>query len=76
MRYNINGSLDTSFNHSGIVTLVIGSYSTHIYSMALQRDGKIVVTGDTHTSINDMDVLVIRFKLLMALWINLLTRMG
>lgn len=63
LRYNINGSLDTSFNHSGIVTLAIGSYSTHIYSMALQRDGKIVVTGDTHTSINDMDVLVVRFNI-------------
>ncbi|MBK9718604.1 MAG: hypothetical protein IPO85_14045 [Saprospiraceae bacterium] len=41
LRYNINGSLDTSFNHSGIVTLAIGSYSTHIYSMALQRMEKL-----------------------------------
>jgi large repetitive protein len=46
VRYNSNGSLDTSFNVDGKVTTDINSDS-HDYaiSVALQHDGKIVVAG-------------------------------
>ncbi|RCJ35362.1 hypothetical protein A6770_16185 [Nostoc minutum NIES-26] len=45
-RYNSNGLLDTSFGNSGIVvTPSSGSNVEVINSIALQSDGKIVVTG-------------------------------
>src|ERR1051325_2017809 len=54
VRYNPNGSLDTSFNGSGIVLTPIGiaGYSN---SVAVQPDGKIVVVGSNR---NDSFALV------------------
>ena len=46
VRYNANGTLDTSFGGSGIVTTTIG-VSSHGSSVAIQPDGKIVVAGDS-----------------------------
>jgi uncharacterized delta-60 repeat protein len=45
VRYNTNGSLDTTFNTDGI--LITNNFSTNaqIKAVALQSDGKIVVTG-------------------------------
>jgi uncharacterized delta-60 repeat protein len=44
VRYNTNGSLDTSFGNGGIVTTIFpeGSYA---FDVALQPDGKIVAAG-------------------------------
>jgi uncharacterized delta-60 repeat protein len=44
VRYNSNGSLDTSFGDGGIVTTTFpqGSYA---FDMALQADGKIIAAG-------------------------------
>lgn len=47
-RYNADGTLDTSFNHTGAVRTVIqGGTGTHdqANSIAIQRDGKIVAGG-------------------------------
>ncbi|MDD5274769.1 MAG: hypothetical protein PHR16_01655 [Methylovulum sp.] len=44
VRYNNDGSLDTSFDSDGIVTTLVGSYSPG-YSIAIQTDGKILMTG-------------------------------
>lgn len=44
-RYNIDGSLDSSFSTDGKVTTAIGSYSDEIRSVAIQGDGKIVAGG-------------------------------
>jgi uncharacterized delta-60 repeat protein len=44
MRYNDNGSLDTDFNETGIVTTSVGSGIAGA-DVALQSDGKIVVVG-------------------------------
>jgi len=44
-RYNMDGSLDTSFGTGGKVTTEVGSYDDYAYSVALQPDGKIVVAG-------------------------------
>src|SRR5690242_13428714 len=44
VRYNADGSLDTSFNGSGKVTTAVGR-DCHGTGMALQGDGKIVVAG-------------------------------
>jgi uncharacterized delta-60 repeat protein len=45
VRYNTNGSLDTSFSGDGIVTTAIGAAHDYVSSIALQSDGKIVVAG-------------------------------
>ncbi len=46
IRYNTNGSLDTTFDSDGIVTTIIpGSTLSRAFGVALQTDGKIVVAG-------------------------------
>jgi uncharacterized delta-60 repeat protein len=44
-RYNTDGSLDTSFGSRGKVLTSIGSGAAVTYGVALQGDGKIVVSG-------------------------------
>src|SRR5439155_1459581 len=45
VRYNPNGSLDTSFNGTGIV--ITGNSDGGASDLAIQTDGKIVVAGDS-----------------------------
>lgn len=45
VRYNRNGSLDNAFGTAGKITTGIGIYDDFASSVALQTDGKIVVTG-------------------------------
>lgn len=45
VRYNRDGSLDTGFGTSGVVTTAIGTLNDTVYSVALQPDGKIVAAG-------------------------------
>ena len=48
MRYNANGTLDTSFDHDGKVTFNFGTFISigyHVSAIAIQGDGKIVVGG-------------------------------
>ncbi len=49
VRYNTNGSLDTTFGSGGIVTTPIGEFSA-AEDLAIQSDGKIVVTGSSVVS--------------------------
>ena len=44
-RYNVNGSLDTSFGVDGKVTTAIGSGDDYGYDVTVQSDGKILVAG-------------------------------
>ena len=46
-RYNSDGSLDTSFDGDGKLTTDFGSSNARANDVALQEDGKIVVTGDS-----------------------------
>ncbi len=53
VRYNVNGSLDTSFGGTGIVTGRVpfpdGSIKPIIgYNVAIQNDGKILIAGDSY----------------------------
>jgi|GEM_PF-981638 uncharacterized delta-60 repeat protein len=50
-RYNIDGSLDTSFGSGGVVNTSIGSGGGDGYSVTLQSDGKIIV-GGYHWDVN------------------------
>ena len=45
VRYNTNGSLDTSFGSSGKVTTSLTSDEDNAYSVVVQSDGKILVAG-------------------------------
>nr|WP_321455483.1 DUF4347 domain-containing protein [uncultured Cohaesibacter sp.] len=60
-RHNEDGSLDTSFGGSGIVSLDIDVYDEFVTTMLLQSDGKIIVGGynDTYAS---MDFALIRLN--------------
>ncbi|MRR18374.1 MAG: hypothetical protein EG826_18180, partial [Deltaproteobacteria bacterium] len=55
-RYSgVDGSLDTSFNVTGVVTTAIGLNDDHAYGVALQNDAgiKIVVVGSSNNGVND-----------------------
>jgi uncharacterized delta-60 repeat protein len=61
VRYNTNGSLDTTFDTDGKVTTAIGSGTDAAYSVVLQSDGKIVVAGNSRIGSND-DFAVVRYN--------------
>ena len=52
VRYNADGSLDTSFGTGGKVTTPIGMSSDRGYSVTIQPDGKIVVAGQSWNGSN------------------------
>ena len=58
-RLNANGSLDTTFNRTGSLTIGSNDYST---SLALQPDGKILVGGSTMDSKGNHELLVARLN--------------
>jgi uncharacterized delta-60 repeat protein len=60
VRYNVDGSLDTSFNVSGQVVTVVGSDDDVALGLALQADGKIVTCGYTFNG-QDRDLALLRF---------------
>ena len=45
IRYNNDGSLDSTFDSDGIVTTAIGSKHNWAYAVSIQTDGKIVAAG-------------------------------
>ena len=49
VRYNPDGSLDTSFDTDGVVTTDLGGGIDVAHSLALQPDGKVVLGGFTRT---------------------------
>ncbi len=53
VRYNINGTFDSSFGTNGIVGSNSPNFSFFdIFSVALENDGKILITGNDTSSIN------------------------
>ena len=60
VRYNANGSLDTSFGTNGIVTTPIGGYTEYVSALGIQSDGKIVAAGNSHSGVN-VDFAVVRY---------------
>ncbi|MFC1762729.1 FG-GAP-like repeat-containing protein, partial [Planctomycetota bacterium] len=61
VRYNADGSLDTAFDTDGKITTAIGSGDDYGQSVAIQSDGKIVVTGYSHNGSN-YDIAVVRYN--------------
>lgn len=61
-RYNINGSLDTTFDGDGKAFTSFGTKIDTIYALRLQADGKIVAAGAVNDNgVGDSDIGVARF---------------
>lgn len=60
-RINMNGSGDTTFNSTGRVTLDLGGSIDRATNVAVQADGKIVVSGSS-TTISGLVTFVARFN--------------
>lgn len=52
-RYTRDGSLDTSFGTSGVLTMAPGSGNSDARSVAIQANGRIVAAGAAHSSSDD-----------------------
>jgi len=56
VRYNTDGTLDTTFHSDGIVTTPIGSGDDGGCGIAIQSDGKIVVAGYSYWTLDKSQV--------------------
>ena len=61
VRYNANGTLDTSFGSGGKIITPIGTSFDTATALALQTDGKIVVAGYCFTGTN-IDFCALRYN--------------
>jgi len=61
LRYNTDGSLDSSFGSNGKVSTDINNETQEGHAIALQPDGKILVAGLTFSSLNGNDLAVFRY---------------
>jgi uncharacterized delta-60 repeat protein len=55
VRYNPNGSLDSSFGNGGIVTTSFSGDGSYAFALALQSDGKIIAAGTAFVDFNPGD---------------------
>jgi uncharacterized delta-60 repeat protein len=62
VRYNTDGTLDTSFNGTGKVTTGIGGREDEGYCLALQTDGKILVAGNSINSSREYEFALVRYN--------------
>ncbi len=62
MRFNANGTPDTSFGVQGSQTYVQGEGRNDGMAMALQKDGKIVITGAVTGTYGETDLAVLRLN--------------
>ena len=58
VRYNANGSLDTTFDTDGIITTTVGISNDFGQSLAIQSDGKIVIAGYSYIGGNSKITLM------------------
>lgn len=62
-RYNANGSIDTTFNGSGSSIISINAnYQDFANAVTIQSNCKIVVAGQTLSSANNTDIVVVRYN--------------
>ncbi len=60
MRFNTNGSLDTTFNKTGMTIIGTENATEEAYSVTIQADGKILI-GGLH-KVNTLDFLLMRLN--------------
>jgi uncharacterized delta-60 repeat protein len=61
VRYNSNGTLDTSFDGDGKKVIQVQTHD-YGYSVAVQPDGKILIGGTSSTTNVDSDFMVLRLN--------------
>ncbi len=61
VRYDPDGSLDTSFNNDGMVTTAIGNSSDFANSVVIQNNGKIIMAGSSYNGRN-YDFALVRYS--------------
>ena len=61
VRYNADGTLDTTFSADGIATITFGGVQEG-FAVAIQLDNKIVVAGTSRTGGLDSNFLVVRLN--------------
>ncbi|MDQ3801556.1 MAG: hypothetical protein M3384_19210 [Acidobacteriota bacterium] len=62
MRFNGNGSLDSTFDADGMAVLVWGNFPDTAADIALQPDGKIIAAGNYSRSLNRYNPALARFN--------------
>src|SRR5213080_4030233 len=62
VRYNTNGSLDTTFGTGGTVITSIGTDGTGASALVLQSDGKLVAAGTTTNDGSAYDFTLVRYN--------------
>ncbi len=63
VRYNTDGSLDTTFGNGGKVILPIGMGFDFVNAIDTQTDGKIVIAGYSEEGGNDADFTLVRLNM-------------
>lgn len=61
LRYNVDGSLDSSFGNSGVVSLAEG-VDCKVYQILLQEDGKILASGLVRPNATDVRAFLLRLN--------------
>jgi uncharacterized delta-60 repeat protein len=62
IRYNLNGSLDSTFGtNGGVIITPVGYFMDDAYALSIQADGKIVVAGDTYNGTRS-DIVIVRYN--------------
>jgi uncharacterized delta-60 repeat protein len=61
VRYNADGTLDTTFGNGGKVTTAIGTGTDRAYAILLQPDGRIVLGGDSEQATSGIDFALVRY---------------
>src|SRR5215475_9667372 len=61
VRYNTNGTLDTTFGTGGKVITNLAGVSAQAYAVSVQRDGKIVVGGQVNVD-GGYDFALVRYN--------------
>lgn len=62
MRYNANGTLDSTFNGNGKVTKGIGTSNDEVLKIALQADGKIAVLSNYVNTSGNVILALLRYN--------------
>ncbi|MEQ1732730.1 MAG: T9SS type A sorting domain-containing protein [Bacteroidia bacterium] len=62
-RYNVDGSLDISFDTDGKVSTTVGTSSSSINDVAIQADGKIIAVGYSYTSGGIPNITLVRYNI-------------
>jgi uncharacterized delta-60 repeat protein len=62
VRFNTDGSVDRSFGINGVDTTGIG-HNSHARAIAIEKNGKIVIAGDTYVSLNVSPYVISNFAI-------------